>query len=107
MRKSISQPCLSHLDSKALERIIGLKNDYDRAMAALDQYYNNCSKIIAACMKEIKALPQNSQGNYKTLVSCKSCIINNHARLSAMGLEHEVSNVDTMRQLVSKLPWAR
>ena len=48
---------LSHLDSKAQERIIGLENDYDRAMAALDRYYNNHSKIIDACMKEINRLP--------------------------------------------------
>ena len=39
---------LNYLDSKALEKVIGLENDYNRAMAALDRYYNNCSKIIAA-----------------------------------------------------------
>ena len=48
---------LNHLDSKVSERIIGLENDYDQARAALDRYYNNRSKIVAACMREVKALP--------------------------------------------------
>ena len=42
----------------ALERIIGFENDYNRTMAAFDQYYNNRFKIIATYMKEIKALPK-------------------------------------------------
>ena len=42
---------LNHLDSKASERIIGLESDSDRAMASLDRYYNNRSRIIATCMR--------------------------------------------------------
>ena len=97
MRKSISQPCLSHLDSKALERIIGLKNNYDKSIEALDQYYNNCSKIIAAYMKKIKALPNIMAGDYEALVSCKTCIVNNHTTVSTVGLEHEVFKADMMQ----------
>ena len=41
------------------------------------------------------------------MVSYKRCIINHHTRLSTVGLEHEVSNVDMMQQLISKLPWAQ
>ena len=40
-------------------------------------------------------------------MSCKTCKVSNHTRLSAVGLKHEVSNVDTMQQLVSKLPWVQ
>ena len=40
-------------------------------------------------------------------MSYKMCIVNNHARLSAVGLEHKVSNTDMMQPLVSKLPWAQ
>ena len=58
-------------------------------------------------MKEVKALPEIMPGDHKALVSYKMCIVNNHTRLSAVGLEHEVSNVDTIQQLVSKLPWAQ
>ena len=97
---------LNHLDSKALERIIGLENDYDWAIAALDRYYNNWSKIIAACMREIKALPIILAGDYEALVAYKTCVVNNHNWLSAVGLEHKVSNVDTMQHLMSKLLWA-
>ena len=58
-------------------------------------------------MKEVKALPEIMPGDHKALVSYKTCIVNNHTRLSTVGLEHEVSNVDTIQQLVSKLPWAQ
>ena len=98
---------LSHLDNKAQERIVGLENEYDRAMAALDRYYNNSSKIIEACMKEINALPNIMPGDYEALVTYKTCIVNNHTRLKAAGLEHEVSNAATMKMLVSKLPWTQ
>ena len=63
--------------------------------------------IISACMKEIKALPNIMAGDYEALVAYKMCIINNHSRLSAVGLEHEVSNTSTMDLLVSKLPWTQ
>ena len=98
---------LNHLDGLATGKIVGLENNYDRAMVALDQYYNNCAKIIAACMKEVKALPKIAPRDYEALVSYKTCIVSNHTRFSAVGLEHEVSNVDTMQQLVSKLPWTQ
>ena len=58
-------------------------------------------------MKEIKALPRISSGNYEALLSYKACVVSKHTRLKAAGLEHKVSNVDTMQQLVSKLPWAQ
>ena len=58
-------------------------------------------------MKEIKALPEIMPGEYEALVSYKLCIVNNHTRLSTVGLEHKVSNVDTMQELFSKLPWAQ
>ena len=63
--KYLAKMLLNHLDSQALEKIIGHVNEYDRAMAALDQCYNNCYKIVAACLKEIKALPNVMAGDYK------------------------------------------
>ena len=35
---------LNHLDSKALEQIVGLENDYEKAVEQLDKYYNNDAK---------------------------------------------------------------
>ena len=105
--KHRSTMLLTHLDEKAKKRIIGLENDYDKAMAALDRYYSNHYKIIGACMKEIKALPEIMPRDYEALVSYKMCIVNNHTRLKAVGLEHEVSNTGTMQLLVSKLPWTQ
>ena len=61
--------------------------------------------MIAACMKEIKALPNIMAEDYKAFVSYKMCVVNNHTRLSAAGIEHQVFNPDTMQKLVSKLPW--
>ena len=54
---------------------------------ALDKYYNNCAKIVAACMKEIKAILYVENEDYKGLVAYKTCIFNNNARLSAAGLD--------------------
>ena len=56
-------------------------------------------------MKEIRALPNVTAGDYEALVFYKTYIVNNHTRLSAVGLEHEVSNTETMQQLVLNLPW--
>ena len=36
-----SMMLLNHLDELAAEKIIGLKSNYERALAALDHYYNN------------------------------------------------------------------
>ena len=47
------------------------RNDYDRAMEALDRYYSNHAKIKATHMRDIKALPKVSPGDYKVLVSYK------------------------------------
>ena len=66
---------LNQLDRLASEKIVGLKNNYDRAMMALEQYYNNCSKLIAACMKEVKAPQKIRPGDYDALVSYKKCIV--------------------------------
>ena len=84
---------LNHLDGPAAEKIVGLENNYERAMVALNWHYNNSTKIIATCIKKIKALPEIMHGEYEALVSYKSCLVNNHARLSAVGLEHEVSGM--------------
>ena len=49
-------------------------------MVALDWYYNNGSKVIDACMREFKALPSITTGDYEALVVYKMCIIKNHSR---------------------------
>ena len=62
---------LNHLDELLAGKNVGLENDYNRAMAALDQYYNNRVKIIATCMKEIKALPKITPGDYEAFFLTK------------------------------------
>ena len=57
--------------------------------------------------KEIKALPNVMAWDYEALVSYKMFIVNNQARLSALGLEHKVSDSDMMQPLMSKLPWTQ
>ena len=47
---------LSHLDDGAVNKIIGYKGDYKKAMAALDWHYNKCAKIVTVCTREINAL---------------------------------------------------
>ena len=51
---------------------------------------------MAACMKEIEALPSMVARHYEALVLYKTCIVNNHTRLSAAGLENKISNAETM-----------
>ena len=101
--KSRSTMLLNHLDELALEQIVGYKNEYVEAMKRLDKYYGNNRKVINACLEEIKALPRVSGGDYKALVAYKKCIKNNHARLKAADLEHEISNTTAMSFLVSRL----
>ena len=58
----------NNLDSKALEQIVGLENDYDRAITPLDKYYNDSKKIIKACLDEVQAHPVVNPFDYKGLV---------------------------------------
>ena len=90
---------LTHLGKEAQEKVIGLEGDYNGALAALDKNYNKRSKIRDASMKDIRHLHHSAMGSYKALVSYCTCIVNNHVRLSARGLEQEVSNVGTLRWL--------
>ena len=95
---------LNHLDEKALHQIIGLETDYEAAMKQLDSYYSDSKKVIRACLDEIRAQPQISQFDYKGLVQYKKILTNNHARLKAAGLEHEMSNTAAMGTLIRKFP---
>ena len=95
---------INHLDAKTSEQIIGVENEYDKAMSQLDRYYNDGKKIIKACLDEIRAHPNISAFDYKALVAYKKCLINNHTRLKASGLDHEMSNTAVLGVLIRKLP---
>ena len=95
---------LNHLDEKATLQIIGLENDYDKAIQQLDKYYSDNNKVIKACLDEIRAHPNIGAFDYKGLVSYKKCLINNHTRLKSCNLEHEMSNTAALSVLVRKLP---
>ena len=100
----IGRRALHHLDAKALEQIIGLETDYDKAVAQLDKYYNNAKKIVKACLDEIRAHPEVKAFDYKALVSYRKCLTNNYTRLKAAELDHEMSNTAALAVLVRKLP---
>ena len=91
---------MSHLDNEAQKHIISLENEYKQAMEELDKYYRDTGKVVTACMSEIRAHPAV---NYKGLVSLKTCIKNNYARLKFYNLEHKVSNRHSM-ELILKFP---
>ena len=95
---------MNHLDSKASEQIIGLENEYDKAIAQLDKFYNDPKKIIKACLDEIRAHPNISAFDYKALVAYKKCLVNNYTRLKACNLDHEMSNTAALGVLVRKFP---
>ena len=95
---------LNHLDTKAKEQIIGFENEYDLAMEKLEKYYNDAKKIIKACLDEIRGHGNISAHDYKALVSYKKCLTNNHTRLKASNLDHEMSNTAALSVIIRKLP---
>ena len=95
---------MNHLDEKAQLQIVGLENDYEEAIKKLDSYYVDAKKVVRACLEEIRAHPQVAAYDYKGLVSYKKCLVNNHARLKASDLEHEMSNTAAMGVLIRKFP---
>jgi len=80
------------------------ENDYEGAITQLDNYYSDSNKLIKACLDEIRSHGQVNQFDYKGLVAYKKCLVNNHARLKAAKLEHEMSNTAAISVLVRKLP---
>ena len=84
---------LNHLDTKALEQIVGLESDYEKAMDQLDRYYD-----------EMRGHSNISPFDYKALVLYKKCLVNNFTCLKACDLEHELSNTAALSVLVRKLP---
>ena len=95
---------LNHLDTKAKEQIIGFENEYDLAIEKLEKYYNDAKKIIKACLDEIRGHGNISAHDYKALVSYKKCLTNNHTRLKACNLDHEMSNTAALSVIIRKLP---
>ena len=98
---------MNHLDDKAQLQIVGLETDYEAAITQLDRYYSDSKKVIRACLDDIRSQPQISQYDYKGLVNYKKCLVNNHARLKACNLEHEMSNTAAMGVLIRKVPYQR
>ena len=105
--RKVSALLLSHLDNKTSKNIIGYEGDYEKAIAALERHYNNHAKMVASCTRDINAFLNIEEGDYEGLVSYKTCIIKNHAQLTATGLQHKVSNSEMMQKLMSNLPWGQ
>ena len=95
---------LNHLDTKAKDQIVGFETEYEKAMEKLEQFYNDPKKLIKACLDEIRSHGNIAAYDYKALVSYKKCLVNNHTRLKASNLDHEMSNTAALGVLVRKLP---
>ena len=95
---------MEHLDDAAQRQIIGVETEYGPAMTKLENYFGDSLKVVNACLSEVKVHPNVSPFDYKAMVSYKKCLVNNHARLKARGLEHELSNTGAMQSLLRKLP---
>ena len=48
---------MSHIDSKAQKKIIGLETKFNKAMEKLDKYYGDNNKVIQACTAEVRSHP--------------------------------------------------
>ena len=68
--KYCSTLLVNHLDNKAQEQIMGLKNNYT-ATAQLNRYYSDAKKIMNACLDEVRAHPAIILFHYKAMVSYK------------------------------------
>ena len=95
---------LNHLDKKATLQIIRLRNKYEEAMTQLNKYYSDSNKVIKSCLDEIRAQPAISSFDYKGPVAYKKCLVNNHTRLQACKLDHEMSNAAALGVMVRKFP---
>ena len=95
---------MSHLDNEAQKKIIGLENEYKKAMDKLDKYYGDTKKVIQACTSKINSHPQVQSFDYKGLISLKTCLENNHACLKCRKLEHEMSDTHSMELILKKFP---
>ena len=95
---------LDHLDNKATERLIGVENNYTECMARLAKYYGDPNRVVSACLNEIRNHAQCGSYDYRMLTTYRDCILNNQARLEAVGLLHEISNTAAMQTIVRKLP---
>ena len=95
---------LNHLDSKAMDQIVGFETEYEKAMEKLDHYYNDAKKIVKACLDEIRGHSSINAYDYKALVAYKKCLENNYTRLKASKLDHEMSNTAALAVLVRKFP---
>ena len=93
---------MSHVDAEVQKKLVGLETEYEKAMEKLDRYYGDTRKVVQACTVEVKGHPQVSSFDYKGLLSLKTCLKNNYARLKYKSLEHEMSNSHTMEIILKK-----
>ena len=103
-KRNIEQVLLSHIDNEAQKKINGLENEYVKAMERLDKYYGDKRKVVQACTTEIKSHHQVQSFDYKGMLSLKTCLENNYARLRCRKLEREMSNTHTMELILRKFP---
>ena len=102
--KSRANMLLSHLDGEAKKQIVGLENDYEKAMEKLDKYSGDTKRLITACTSEIMAQPQVASYNYKELLLLQTCLDNNYTHLKLRKVEHQMSNMYSMDLIMRKLP---
>ena len=59
---------ISHIDNEAQKKIIGLENNYTKAMEKPNRCYRNNNEVIQACTAEVRRHPQvqtyNNKGCY-------------------------------------------
>lgn len=81
-----------HLDQTARSKFIGYEDDYEESMKRLSSYYGDPIKVIQCVLKEVMEPNDIHKGNNKGLIHYSLILENNYNRLSAMSLEHEMSN---------------
>ena len=85
------------------QNYVSNRNDYDAAMAKLNEKYGNVHTLIGQLIDEIKMLPVTRKGDFKSFEHLSLRIQDFHDRLVLMGRERDVENSYILKEIESKL----
>ena len=95
---------LDHLDDAAREKFVGYESDYPEAMERLKKFYGDPKKVVSCVMEEVLSPGDIKCGDYRALLFYVDVLERNFNRLKNLNIEHQISNVMTMSQILRKFP---
>ena len=71
-------------------------------MKRLESFYADPIKVVSCIVNEVNSQSPVPEGNYHLLVKFSDVLSRNYARLTNLGLDHELSNTSAMYSIVRK-----